>query len=83
VKIRHYANPSRELCVVLQAESGGMATVDFHSINGEKAGSKQVYVQIGLNQVCLDQVVASGIYFGSAKMEGLSEISRIKLAIRR
>jgi subtilisin family serine protease len=81
--LKYLANPAPEICVRLVAGSAGIATVDFYSIDGEKVGSIRQQVQEGENRLCLGSIVASGVYFGRARMEGQRGMTQIKLAIKR
>jgi hypothetical protein len=83
LKLQYISNPAPELCVRLMASAAGTATVDFFDISGELVGSIHTAIRSGENRICLGQNVASGVYFGVARIDGQSNICELKLAIRR
>jgi hypothetical protein len=81
--LKYLMNPAPSLCLRLQAPQGGSAQVDFYNVAGERVGGLNQAVQKGENQLCLDSVVASGVYFVRARMDGVKQAAQLKMVVKR
>jgi hypothetical protein len=83
VRMTALINPSPEICVRVESKQSDSLNLKVYNIAGELVENYSQAVIQGDNRICLDKVVASGVYFAVSSLAGQNDRATIKLAIKR